>query len=119
LGVSQVEYHYYQPDIAATTPPYSSAGVGIRGSGNDRFKSAAQTGTGIFKNAFGEQWTTDMNDPIPEDTPPCTEMINHFIKICGFSHDSLMVKYIDQQQWSKLTHIVMHGLEDSKDFEVF
>jgi hypothetical protein len=30
-----------------------------------------------------------------------------------------MVKYIDQQQWSKLAHIVMHGLEDSKDFEVF
>jgi hypothetical protein len=28
-----------------------------------------------------------------------------------------MVKYIDQQQWSKLEHIVMHGLEDSKDLK--
>jgi hypothetical protein len=60
-----------------------------------------------------------MSDPIPEDTPPCIEIINHFIKVCGFSHDSLMVKYIDQQQWSELAHIAMHGLEDSKDFEVF
>jgi hypothetical protein len=30
-----------------------------------------------------------------------------------------MVRYIDQQQWSELAHIVMHGLEDSKSFEVF
>jgi hypothetical protein len=52
-------------------------------------------------------------------TPTRTDIINHFIKICGFSHDSLMVKYIDQQQWSELAHIVMHGLEDSKDFDVF
>jgi hypothetical protein len=51
--------------------------------------------------------------------PSRADIINHFIKICGFSHDSPMVKYIDQQQWSKLAHIVMHGLEDSKDFEVF
>jgi hypothetical protein len=84
LGVSQVEYHHYRPGIAATTPPYSSSGVGIRGSGGDRFRSAVQTGTGIFKNAFGDQWTTDMNDPIPEDKPPRTEIINHVIKICVF-----------------------------------
>jgi hypothetical protein len=107
LGVSQVEYHHYRPEIAATTHPYSSAGVGIHGSGGDRFRSAAQTGTGIFKNAFGDQWTTDMNDPIPEDATPRTEIINHIIKICGFSSDSLMVKYIDQQQWSELAHVVM------------
>jgi ribosomal protein S24E len=60
-----------------------------------------------------------MNDPIPEDTPPRTEIINHIVKICGFSSDSLMVKYIDQQQWSELAQVVMHGLEDSKSFEVF
>jgi hypothetical protein len=119
LGVSQVEYHHYRPEIAATTSSYLSAGVGILGSGIDRFKSTAQTGTGIFKNTFGDQWTTDMNDPIPEDIPPCTDIINQFVKIWGFSHNSLMVKYIDQQQWSELAHIVMHGLEESKDFEVF
>jgi hypothetical protein len=59
-----------------------------------------------------------MNDLIPEDTPPHTDIINHFVKICGFSHNSLMVKYIDQQQRSELACNVMHGLEDSKDFEV-
>jgi hypothetical protein len=58
LGVSQVEHHHYQPGTTATTPPCSSADVGIRGSGGDRFRSAAQTGTGMFKNAFGDQWTT-------------------------------------------------------------
>jgi ribosomal protein S24E len=52
-----------------------------------------------------------MNDPLPEDTPPRTEIINHIIKICGFSSDSMMVKYIDQQQWLELEHVVMHGLE--------
>jgi hypothetical protein len=36
--------------------------------------------------------------PLPEDTPPRTaEIINHIIKICGFSSDLMMVKYIDQQ----------------------
>jgi hypothetical protein len=104
---------------AATTPPYLSAGIDIRGSGVEQVRSAAQTVTGIFKNAFSNQWTADMDDPLPEDTPSRTEIINHFIKICGFSHDSLMVRYIDQQQWSELAHIVMHSLEDSKDFEVF
>jgi hypothetical protein len=113
LGVSQVEYHHYRPDIAATTSPYSSAGVGMHGSGGDQFRSADQAGTGIFKNAT--KWTTDMNDP----TPPCTKIINHIIKISGFSSDLLMVKYIDQQQWSELSHVVMQGLEDSKSVEVF
>jgi hypothetical protein len=72
-------------------PPYLSAGIDIHGSGGDWFRSAAQIGTGIFKNAFADQCTANMDDPIPEDTPSCTEIINHFIKICGFSHDSLMV----------------------------
>jgi hypothetical protein len=60
-----------------------------------------------------------MNAPIPEDKPPCTEIINHIIKICGFSSDSLMVKYIDHQQWLELAHVVMQGLEDSKSFYVY
>jgi hypothetical protein len=119
LGVPQVDYRHYQSGTAVTTPPYLSAGIDLRGSGGEQFRSAAQTGTGIFKNAFANQWTADMDDPLPEDTPPRTEIINHFIKICGFSHDSLMVRYINQQQWSELAHIVMHGLEDSKSFEVF
>jgi hypothetical protein len=31
----------------------------------------------------------------------------------------LSVQYIDQQQWSELANIVMCGLDDSKEFEVF
>jgi hypothetical protein len=48
----RVEYHHYRPEIAATMPPYSSAGVGIRSSGADWFKSAAQTGTGIIQECL-------------------------------------------------------------------
>jgi ribosomal protein S24E len=52
-----------------------------------------------------------MNDDVPEATLTRTDIINHIIKICRFSHDLLMVRYIEQQQWSELAHIVMHGLE--------
>jgi hypothetical protein len=31
----------------------------------------------------------------------------------------MMVKYIDQQQWLELAHVVMHGLEYFNGFEVF
>jgi hypothetical protein len=48
-----------------TTPPYLSAGIDIRASGGDRFRSAAQTGTGIFKNAFADQLTANMDYPLP------------------------------------------------------
>jgi hypothetical protein len=79
-----------------------SAGVDIHGSGGDRVRSAAHTGTGIFKNAFADQCTANMDDHLTEEATPSTDTINHFIKICGFSHDILMVQYIDQQQWSEL-----------------
>jgi hypothetical protein len=119
LSGSQVDYCHPRSGGAATTPPYLSASVDIHGSGGDWFSSAAQTGTGIFKNAFSDQWIADMDDPIPEDAPPHTEIINRIIKICGFSSDSLMVKYIDQQQWSELAHVVIQLLEDTKGFEIF
>jgi hypothetical protein len=61
----------------------------------------------------------DMDDPEPEDTSACTDIINHVINICGFYTDSLMVWYIHQLQWSELAYVVMHGLEDAKEFEVF
>jgi hypothetical protein len=119
LSGSKIDYHHPQSGVVATTPPYLSAGADAHCSGGDQFRSAAQTGTGIFKNALGDQWTIYMHDPLPEDTPPQTEIINHIIKICGFSSDLMMVKYIDHLQWSELAHVVMHGLEDSKGFGVF
>jgi hypothetical protein len=78
-----------------------------------------QSGTGIFKTAFDDQWTTDMDDPEPEDTSPRTDIMNHVTNICSFSTDSLMVQNTYQQQWSELAHVVMQGFEDSKEFEVF
>jgi hypothetical protein len=90
LGILVVDYCHYRSGIATTTPPYS-ASVDIHGSGGDWHESAAQTGTGIFKNAFGDQWTTGMGNQEAEDTYTCTDIINHIIKICGFSEDLLMV----------------------------
>jgi hypothetical protein len=72
LGVSQVDHCHYQSGIAPMTPPYLSAGVDIHGSGGDQFSSATQTGTGLFKNAFADQWTAE-DDPLPEETPSCTD----------------------------------------------
>jgi hypothetical protein len=33
-------------------------------------------------------------------------IINHIIQICYFPADLIMVKYIGQQQWSTLAHVV-------------
>jgi hypothetical protein len=77
LGVLQVDYRHYQVGTAMTTPPYLSAGIDLRGPGGEQFRSVAQAGTGIFKNVFANQWTADMDDPLPEDTPSCTELSNH------------------------------------------
>jgi hypothetical protein len=78
LSGSKVDYHHPQSGVAAT-PPYLSNGVDVRGSGDDQFKSAAQTGTGIFKNAFGDQWKTDLNDPLPggHTTPHRNHQLHH------------------------------------------
>jgi hypothetical protein len=41
-------------------------------------------------------------------------IIDQVIKLCDFPSDSILVKYIDQQQWSQLVHIV--GLEEVDEF---
>jgi hypothetical protein len=85
LGVPQVDYCHYQSEIAETASPYIY-------SGGDRVRSAAQAGTSVFKNAFDDLWTVNMDYHLPEEeATPRTDIINHLIKICGFSHDSLMV----------------------------
>jgi hypothetical protein len=95
---------------------YGDAEAGIRGGDEDRHESADQTGTGIFKNAFADQWTIDMDAHEPEDKWVHTEIIQH---MCGFSADSPMVRYMDQQQWSELEHVVMTKLDEIKDFETY
>jgi hypothetical protein len=118
-GISEVDYHHFGSGKAATMQLYGDAEAGICGGDEDRYESAAQTGTGIFKNAFADLWTTDMDAHGPEDKWVHTEIIQHIIDMCGFSADSLMVRYMDQQQWSELEHVVMTKLDEIKDFKTY
>ena len=45
-----------------------------------------------------------------------TKVIQHIIKLCGFSEESTMVKYIDQEEWTDLAHVTTLLIEDIKDF---
>jgi hypothetical protein len=97
-GISKVDYRHFGLGKAATMQPYGDAEAGIRGGDEDRYESEAQTGTGIFKNAFADLWTTNMDAHEPEDKWVRTEIIQHIIDMCGFSANFLMVRYMDQQQ---------------------
>jgi hypothetical protein len=97
-GISEVDYRHFESGKAATMQLLWEAEAGIRSDDEDHLESAAQIGTGIFKNAFADQWTTDMDAHKPEDKWVHTEIIQHIIDMCGFSADSLMVQYMDQQQ---------------------
>jgi hypothetical protein len=61
---------------------------------------------GIFENAFADEWTTSKPDPLAR-----TAIIDHVINLCDFPTDSIMVKFIDQQQWSTLEHVVSVGFD--------
>jgi hypothetical protein len=82
-------------------------------------RKLVHAGTGIFANAFADQWISQQNDPASEDKWVRSEIIQHIIDLCGFSVDSLMVLYMDQQQWSELEHVVMTALDEIKDFATF
>jgi hypothetical protein len=60
-GISKGDYRRFGSGKAATMHPYGDAEADIRGGDEDRYESVAQTGTGIFKNAFADQWMTLMN----------------------------------------------------------
>jgi hypothetical protein len=51
-----------------------------------------------------------------EDKWVRTEIIKHIIKLYSFYEDSLMVRNMDQQQWSELEHVVMAKLDEIKEF---
>ena len=55
---------------------------------------------GIFENTFADEWTTSEPDALTHSA-----IIDHIIQICDFPADSIMVKYIGQQQWSTLAHV--------------
>jgi hypothetical protein len=58
-----------------------------------RMTAAAVMHQDIFVNAFADEWT----EPEPESQTH-TAIIDHVIMLCDFPADSIMVKYIDQQQ---------------------
>jgi hypothetical protein len=99
--------------------PYGATDTGIRGNDENRYESEAHAGTGIFANAFADQLTSQQNDPGSEIKWVRSEIIQHIIDLCGFSADSLIVHYMDQQQWSELEHVVMTALDEIKDFATF
>ena len=45
-----------------------------------------------------------------------TSVIDHLKDLCDFPEDSTMVKFIDQQGWSKSKHVTTFALDDIKDF---
>jgi hypothetical protein len=45
-----------------------------------------------------------------------TAIINYIIGLCGFAEDSIMVEYIDQEEWSKIHHVTSIGIHEVKDF---
>ena len=115
----------YKPAMKATTSPASLGDGSVYRVNNylqtdrarmDTAGMAAQNGTGIFSNAFADRWTMNMVDPEPEEGWVHTPIIDHIIKICDFSHDSTIVKYMVQQQWTDLDHVVMVDLDEVKDF---
>jgi hypothetical protein len=66
---------------------------------------------GIFENPFAEEWI----EAGPESLVR-TAIIDDVILLCDFPADSVMVKYIDQQQWSTLSHITTVGFDEVEKF---
>jgi len=72
----------------------------------------ATGGTSKAVDATGGSVSTTIGETVKKRTP----VIAHIISLCGFAEDSTMVKYIDQQQWTKLFHVTTIGIDEIKDF---
>jgi hypothetical protein len=55
---------------------------------------------------------------VPERATNHTPMIHHVISLCGFEEDSVMMAYIDQEKWTKLSDVISIGINDVNDFKV-
>jgi hypothetical protein len=66
---------------------------------------------GLFVNPFSEESTGS-----EQESRAHTVVTDHIIQLCDFPADSVMVKYIDQQQWSTLSHVILVGLEEVDEF---
>jgi hypothetical protein len=105
-------------DTSKAVQPGVSGYVGVCGISDllladcARVMATAVVHQGIFEDAFSDEWT----EPPEPESDSRTEIIDHIIQICDFPADSVMVKYIEQQQWSKLAHFVSVGLEEVEEF---
>jgi hypothetical protein len=81
-GVSEVDYRCYGTETTSTMRPYGSTETGIRSGDENRYESEAHAGTGIFANAFSDQWTSQQNDPVSEDKWVRSEIIQHVYLTC-------------------------------------
>jgi hypothetical protein len=45
-----------------------------------------------------------------------TAIIEYIIGLCNFAEDSTMVKYIDQEGWTKIHHVNSIGIHEVKNF---
>jgi hypothetical protein len=61
-GLSEVDNCRLGSGAEATMRPQGTVNAGISG-GDDCIESSAQAGTGIFTNAFANQWTSHQNEP--------------------------------------------------------
>ena len=66
--------------------------------------------------------SSEEEDDAKEETPTVakarTDVIQHIIKLCGFADDSIMVSYIDQEQWQNVFDVIMHHFKQIDDFIV-
>jgi hypothetical protein len=56
---------------------------------------------GIFEDPFVEEWVE-----AELESKVCTAIIDHIIQLCDFPANLIIVKYIGQQQWSTLAHVM-------------
>jgi hypothetical protein len=99
-GISKVDCSHIVVEKVKAVPTYGNS-VNVGDCGNDDFRPVDCTRTtetvvihkDIFENAFDDEWTCVEPDPLAHTT-----IIDHIINLCDFAADSIMVKFIDQQQ---------------------
>jgi hypothetical protein len=79
--------------------------------GSARLTETVVMHQGVFENAFADDWTASKPDPLTR-----TSIIDHVNNLWNFPADSTMVKFINQQQWSTLEHVVSVGFDEVGEF---
>jgi hypothetical protein len=117
IGISKVYCSQYGMYTNKTAQPGVSGCVGDCGISDlppddcARMMATAVVHQGIFEDPFSDEWT----ERGPEFQASLA-FIDHIIQICDFPADLIMVKYIGQQQWSTLAHVVSVGLDEVNEF---